>query len=149
MVDRIEIKKKQALPRAACLVGAVFDGLVLLPMLILGLGAKLFGLGGFLPGADYRYAMNIAASLMVGWTFLLLWAARRPIERSGVLGLTAIVVACLMLAGSGAVLSGFVPLGNMLPVLVLQAGLAVLFLVGYLRSSQLRSCFAEQSLGGN
>jgi hypothetical protein len=149
MVDRIEIKKKQALPRATCLIGAVFDGLVLLPMLIPGLGAKLFGLEGFLPGADYRYAMNIAASLMLGWTFLLLWAAERPIERSGVLGLTSIVVACLMLAGSGAVLSGFVPSGNMLPILVLQAGLALLFLVGYLRARHLRSCFEQQSLGGN
>jgi hypothetical protein len=78
--------------------------------------------------------MNIASSLMLGWTLLLFWAAWRPIERRGVLGLTAIIVACLMLAGSGAVLSGFIPLANMVPVLVLQVGLAVLFLVGYLRA---------------
>jgi hypothetical protein len=135
MVDRIEIKKKEALPRAACLIGAIFDGLVLLPMLIPGLAAKLFGIESFLPGADYHYAMNIAASLMLGWTLLLLWAAMRPMERRGVLGLTAIVVACLVLAGSGAVLSGFIPLANLLPVLVLQAGLSVLFLVGYLRAT--------------
>jgi hypothetical protein len=134
MVDRIAIKKKQALPRAACLIGAVFDGLALLPMLIAPLTAKLVGLEDFLPGADYRYAMNIASSLMLGWTLLLFWAAWRPIERRGVLGLTAIIVACFMLAGSGAVLSGFIPLANMLPVLLLQAGLAVLFLVGYLRA---------------
>jgi hypothetical protein len=139
MVDRIEIKKKEALPRAACLIGAALDGLVLLPMLIPPLAAKLFGLEGFLPGADYRYAINVAASLMLGWTLLLLWAAVRPIERSGVLGLTAIIVACLMLAGGHAVVSGFIPLANMLPVLVLQAGLAVLFLVGYLRASHFQS----------
>jgi hypothetical protein len=134
MVDRIEVKNNEALPRAACLIGAVFDGLTLLPMLITSLAAKLFGLEGFLPGADYRYAMNIASSLMLGWTLLLFWAAWRPIERRGVLGLTAIIVACFMLVGSGAVLSGFIPLANMVPVLVLQAGLAVLFLVGYLRA---------------
>lgn len=139
MVGRIEIKKKEALPRVACLIGAALDGLVFLPMLIPPLAAKLFGLEGFLPGADYRYAMNIAASLMLGWTLLLLWAAGRPIERSGVLGLTAIVIACLMLAGSHAVQSGFIRLAHMLPVLVLQAGLAVLFLVGYLRASHFHS----------
>lgn len=138
-IEKIEIKKKEALPRAACLLGAVVDGLVLPPMLIPSLGARLFGLGSFFPGADYRYAMNIAASLMLGWTLLLLWAARRPIERSGVLALTAIVVACLTLAGIGAVLSGFVSLGNMVPVLVLQTGLSLLFLVAYLRANRLRS----------
>jgi hypothetical protein len=138
-IEKIEIKKKEALPRAVCLLGAVVDGLVLPPMLIPSLGASLFGLGGFFPGADYRYAMNIAASLMLGWTLLLLWAARRPIERNGVLALTAIVVACLTLAGVGAVLSGFVSLGNMLPVLVLQSGLSLLFLAAYLRANRLRS----------
>lgn len=139
MVDRIEIKKKEALARAVCLIGAAFDGLVLLPMLIPQLAAKVFGFERFLPGADYQYAINIAASLMLGWTFLLFWAAWRPIERRAVLGLTAIVVACLMLAGSSAVLSKFIPLANMLPVLVLQAGLAVLFLVGYVRAGHFQS----------
>ena len=32
------------------------------------------GLSAFNPGEDYRYAMNMRASLMLGWTALLLWA---------------------------------------------------------------------------
>jgi len=30
------------------------------------------GLSGFNPGSDYRYAMGMGASLMLGWTALLL-----------------------------------------------------------------------------
>ncbi len=47
----------------------------LFPMLIPSVGAKLFGLRRYSRGADYRYAMNLAASLMLGWTLLLLWTA--------------------------------------------------------------------------
>jgi hypothetical protein len=122
--------------RAACIVCGVFDGLMLLPMLIPGLGGKLFGLKTFSPGSDYRYAMNVAASLMLGWTFLLFWASRRPNERATVLLLTAVVVLCLMLAGLCAVLSGFISLRNMLPVFAIQSGLAALCLTAYARASR-------------
>jgi hypothetical protein len=127
---------KQRFARAVCVVGGVFDGLMLLPMLLPGLGGKLFGLQAFSPGPDYRYAMNVAASLMLGWTLLLFWASRRPVERAAVLLLTAIVVAGLMLAGICAVYSGFISLGMMLPVFVLQCGLAALFLTGYIKASR-------------
>ena len=40
-------------------------------------------LKNFAPGADYRYAMGMGASLMLGWTALLIWADRKPIERRG------------------------------------------------------------------
>lgn len=33
--------------------------------------------------------MSIAASLVLGWVSLLLWAGRKPIERKGVLMLNA------------------------------------------------------------
>lgn len=108
--EKDEVKHNEALARAACIIGGVFDALMLLPMLFPSLGGKLFGLRESFPGSDYHYAMSVAASLMLGWTLLLFWASRRPVQRAAVLMLTAIVVACLMLAGGHAVLSGFIPL---------------------------------------
>ena len=64
--------------KIACIIGGVFDALMLPPMLIPRLGGKLFGLQAFAPGPDYRYAIHVAAALMLGWTLLLFWAARRP-----------------------------------------------------------------------
>ncbi len=36
--------------------------------------------------------MGMAGSLMTGWTFLLVWAVRKPVERRGVILLTAFPV---------------------------------------------------------
>jgi len=41
---------------------------------------------------DEIYATGESAALMLGWSFLLLWASRKPIERKGVLLLTAVPV---------------------------------------------------------
>jgi hypothetical protein len=137
MIDDDEFRSARRFARVACVVGGVFDGLTLFPMIFPSLGGKMFGLQAFAPGADYRYAMNVGASLMLGWTLLLFWAAWRPIERAGVLLLTAVVVFGLMLAGAGAVFSGLVLLRNMLPIFVLQFCVLSLFLIGYLKVSRL------------
>lgn len=128
-----EVRRGHSLARAACVIGGVVDGVLLAPMLVPGIGARLFRLPHFAPGPDYRYAMNVAASLMLGWTLLLFWSARRPGERATVLLLTVVVICCLTVAGIAAVVSGFVPFASMLPVLVIQLGLAGLFLTAYLR----------------
>jgi len=46
----------------------------------------------FNPDLQYRLCMGLGASLMTGWTFLLLWAVRKPIERRIVILLTAFPV---------------------------------------------------------
>jgi len=117
--------------RFVCLLGAFLDGLTLLPMLFPSVGGMMFGIRGFAPGADYRYAMNVGASLMLGWTLLLIWAAQRPLIRAGVLPLTVVVVLGLLSAGIGAVTSGLIPLKNMVPTFVLQAAVITLFSIGY------------------
>lgn len=126
-----KIENNLRFARIVCIVGAVFDGLTLFPMLFPSLGRKMFGIAGFSLGADYRYAMNLGASLMLGWTLLLFWAARRPVERAGVLLLTVVVVIGLALAGADAVSSGLIPLQNMLPVFVFQSCLVVIFITAY------------------
>jgi hypothetical protein len=70
---------------------------------------------------------------MFGWTFLLIWADRKPLERKGVPLLTvAPVILGLALNNVSAVSSGLRPLQSTLPELGLQARLVVLFVFRYL-----------------
>lgn len=52
----------------------------------------LTGNPGFDPDLQVRLIMGIGGSLMTGWTMLLLWAVRKPIERRAVILLTAFPV---------------------------------------------------------
>ncbi len=60
-----------------------------------------------LPG--FRYPMGLAASLMVAWAVLLLWADRKPVERRGVLPITVFVIVGLMLSGFYSVAVDLIP----------------------------------------
>jgi predicted CoA-binding protein len=104
-------------------------------MLFPEMGSALYGIDDFDPAADYRYAMRLGASLMLGWTVLLLWADRRPLDRRGVLPITVFVIAGLAWAGAYAVRAGIIPLAGMVPTWFLQSILAVLFLYSYFRSA--------------
>ena len=125
-------KRNVLLLRIGYWSGAVLDGLMVIPMLLPAIGGRLFGIDQFRPGTDYRYAMMVAASLMLGWTVLLIWADRRPVERKGVLLITAIpVVAGLMLAGLYGVATGLVKAGSMALTWMIQCMLLALFLWAY------------------
>jgi len=103
-------------------VGAVFDGLMIVPMLHPAVAASMFGIEDFNPGVDYQYAVIIGASLLLGWAALLIWADRKPVERKGVLLLTVCpVLIGLVLGGMHAVGSGFISAANMIPTWVMQA----------------------------
>ena len=116
--------------------GAITDMLALVGMVFPGVGARVYGLKDFRPGSDFTYAIDAAAALMLGWTALLLWADRRPLERKGVLLLTVCpVIAGLALGEIVAVRSGFLPLVNVIPTFVLQIALTVLFLYSYARAN--------------
>jgi len=117
-------------------VGAVADAGAAALMLHPPLYAFGVGLAGFAPGDDYRYAMGMGASLMLGWTALLLWADRAPMERRGVLVLTVLVVLGLAANEVQSVLAGFLPIERAAAVWAFQALLAVLFLGSYLAASR-------------
>ena len=51
----------------------------------------LTGRPDFNPDLQIRLIMGIGVSLLIGWTFLLLWAVRQPIKRRFVILLTAFV----------------------------------------------------------
>lgn len=127
------MKNKVKLLRIAYWLGAIFDALTIIPMLIPSIGGKMFGISNFAPGVDYKYAMGIGASLMLGWTMLLIWADRKPKERSGIILLTVFpVLTGLFIFGLYAVNSGMVKFEKMLPILVFQIIISAFFLYCYI-----------------
>jgi hypothetical protein len=68
---------------------------------------------------------------MLGWTALLLWAYRRPLERRGVAALTVLVIYGLVTAEIVAVASGDLAAWRMIPTWGLQAILLGLFVTAY------------------
>jgi hypothetical protein len=123
--------------RVSYWAGAIFDALVIIPMLSPGVASMAFGIPNFNPGIDERYAMGIAASLMLGWTSLLIWAARKPIQRRGVLLLTIFpVLVGLIMSGVYAVTSGFILTSAMLPTWVMQGIFVLLYAFGYLNANR-------------
>jgi len=115
--------------RIAFLAGAVTDALALAPMLAPSVAKLLWGFHD--DSGAYRFAMGYGASLMLGWTVLLIWAYRRPLERRAVAALTALVICGLVLTEVAAVLSGQLAAWRMAPTWCLQVVLLGLFAEGF------------------
>ena len=128
------MNKKILWLRISYWVGAIVDGLAALQMLF----PKLYTLTsdtGFTPSAEFGYAMRSGAPLMVGWTVLLIWADRRPVERKGVLLITVIpVVIGMALNQITAIPIGINSVGATMPIWILQVVLSALFTFSYLNA---------------
>ncbi|MCD4739080.1 MAG: hypothetical protein K8R89_07470 [Anaerolineae bacterium] len=129
------MNKKIRWLRISYWTGAILDGLAAVQMLVPAVFAATNKLPDFHPGADYKYAMGMGASLMLGWTVLLVWADRKPMERKGVLPITIFPVILGMVANEiWAVSSHFVALGVMVPSWIMQTVLIALFAFSYLNA---------------
>jgi len=121
--------------RISFLIGAITDGLAIIPMAFPRIGSALFGGDSAILGAEYRYAMGIGASLMAGWTTLLLWGAINPIERRDILILTLVpVVTGIIAATVIAVRNRIVLLSRVIPLWIHLGFMSVLFIVSYVLS---------------
>ena len=106
--------------RASYVAGAVAD-------LVIGI---LILVPSRMGETEFRYAMGVGATMVFGWTALLLWAYMKPVERKGVLLLTIFpVITGLIATGIWAAASGFFPLQRIVPTSVL--GLALILLMGF------------------
>ncbi len=86
-------------------------------------------------GPELAYGMRTGAPLMAGWTALLLWADRRPIERQDVVAITAVpVVAGLIANDVVAVRAGHITRSSVLPVRAMQSMLMLLFAFSYINA---------------
>jgi hypothetical protein len=98
-VQIMDEKTKFLTVKAIYWLGVMLDGLFAVDMMIIALfGAKTpFSAIFTLPeitdiGIAYRFALGIASAMMWGWTFLLFWGVQDPLERKGILILTAFPV---------------------------------------------------------
>jgi hypothetical protein len=87
-----ERKNRLRLIRIAYWLGIAADALWAIGLIFPQVFGFLLGSPDFAPDLQVRSIMGIGASLMTGWTFLLLWAVREPIERRVVILLTAFPV---------------------------------------------------------
>ena len=73
-------------------LGIGADALWAVGLLFPSIFGILIGNLDFNPDLHVRTIMGVGGSLMTGWTFLLLWAVKQPIERRAVILLTAFPV---------------------------------------------------------
>jgi hypothetical protein len=77
--------------------GAALDGLATVALLCPPLWPYVWGTP-IAPGPGSAIAVGYAASLMAGWTALLAWCSRAPLERAFVALLTAVPVVAGLIA---------------------------------------------------
>ncbi|MBN2391382.1 MAG: hypothetical protein JXR84_11690 [Anaerolineae bacterium] len=84
------------------------------------------------PSAGFRFGLLYGAPVMLGWTLLLLWADRKPLERKGILLCLIPVVVAYIIVGVVGISIGAVPLAITIPTSILQVALIALCLFSYL-----------------
>lgn len=115
--------------------GAIADALACIPLVNSDIWAALQNVPNFHATAEFRYAQAYACVFMAAWTILLIWADRNPLERRGVILITAVPVVVglnsvrYMLYAGGLAPEPFSTLGMILPVVLLG-----LFLFSYFNS---------------
>lgn len=128
----MDLKNKIFWLRLSYWIGAIIDGFVSLQMLLPGFWASFNDITSHRASSELNYALGIGASLMFGWTILLLWADRKPVERKGILLITVIpVIIGLMLNNIVSITSELKTITSTLPVLIIQFTLVILFVFSY------------------
>lgn len=111
--------------KVAFIVGAVIDGLMVIPMAIPWAAKILWGYEDF--NSMYYAAMGMGASLMLAWTILLVWACRKPLERRYIALFTMIIVAGFVISEIIQVGLGYTDFSSIAFSLVMQAGILALY----------------------
>ena len=84
-------------------------------------------LTGFTPTPAFKAVAGMGAPLMFGWTVLLIWADRKPVERKAVLLITLIPIIGNLVNQVFNVTSGFVTVNSAIPQWIMQVLLIALF----------------------
>ena len=128
----MEVKNKILWLRICYWIGAIVDGFVAIAWLFPDFWASFSNFSQHQSGIELSFAMWQGAALMFGWTVLLLWADRKPVERKSIILITIVpVISGLILANILSVTSGLRTFEATIPVLLLQLILAALFITGY------------------
>ena len=118
-------------------LGAVIDLVAGLIMVVPTFYSTVNKLTVFTPTQAFTNVAWMGAPLMFGWTVLLLWADRKPLERKAVLLITLIPILGNALNQVASYSSGFYPLEVAIQQWLLQAFLVILFVIGYWQAEKL------------
>jgi len=111
--------------KASYIAGTIADGIIVILMMIPSRMGE----------TEFRYSMGLAAALMLGWTLLLVWGNRKPMERKGILLITIFpVITGLIATGIWAYASGIFTLQKTIPMVILGMAIALLMGFSYLKA---------------
>lgn len=113
-------------------IGIIADAVATVMLFLPSIASRVLQPQPFELSPMYLYVTRVAGALMLGWTVLLFWAQRKPVERADILLITLLPVVTL-LAGAACMVvqSGNVTLKNMAPMFVLYAVLFCTYLPSY------------------
>jgi hypothetical protein len=124
-INDIIIKKRKILLFSYGL-GSIADGIVGILMVMAVFSGEIQFNDVVGSGDAFRFAMGWGASLMIGWSALLAWAAIKPFERRGTLLLTVIPTL------SGLILTDILVLASGTTLtLIVQIILTIIFIYTY------------------
>jgi len=115
--------------KIAFFAGIITDALALIPMLYPPMAKLMWGFDKL--SDNYFFAMGYGASLMTGWTLVLIWAYKKPLERRSIAVLTIIVILGLIVTEIFAAANGNIKINKMIPTWILQIVLLELFGFSY------------------
>ena len=117
--------------RMAYWLGIGADALWAIALFVPDVFGALTGYPDFSPDPQYRRTMAVGGILMTGWTVLLIWAVRAPIERRFVALLTAfpVVFGLFLLALVGVLTGNTFELWNVAKCVVLFIAMIVSYVL--------------------
>jgi hypothetical protein len=133
----MKINDPVTLLRISFWTGAIVDGFVAVQMAMPDFWASFNKLTAHQDSPELNAALGIGASLMIGWTVLLLWADRKPAERKGILLITVFpVVAGLLINNFLGIASGLRTIEGTALSLAFQACIILLFVYSYINAGK-------------
>jgi hypothetical protein len=122
------MKNRMLLLRIAYGWGILADAACAVLMLFPALFVRVMNIR-LAPDAGLTFGLMYGAPLMIGWTILLIWASRKPVERKAVLLLTLPVVVGYILVEVYAISVGLAEFNQILPLFISQTIMSTLFIV--------------------
>jgi len=126
-------------------LGAVIDVAAGLIMVVPFLYGTFNRIPGFTPSLAFTNVAWMGAPLMFGWTVLLLWADRKPVERSAVLLITLIPILGNAFDQVLSYTAGFYPLSVAVQQWCTQSLLVAIIVVSYGQAVKIKR--AEKDAG--
>jgi len=116
--------------KLAYMLGSITDSVVFMMMIFPQFASAFWGIEGFTE--QYYFAMGLGAPVMLGWSLLLLWAYKKPVERRTIAPLTILAIIGIAITSIIMVNRGLFTVTGMLPSFIVQATLLALFSYGYI-----------------